>query len=97
MELIKQLREKTGAGISDCKKALDEAGVVGFLGLLVVIGAFFWIWHKSKDIKHISLGERATLLGIMIAYLVQGIVLFDIFPSYLALFSLLAYMAYTYS
>ena len=26
MEKIKQLREKTGAGISECKKALDEAG-----------------------------------------------------------------------
>jgi len=26
MELIKQLREMTGAGIVDCKKALDEAG-----------------------------------------------------------------------
>lgn len=26
MELIKKLREKTNAGISDCKKALDEAG-----------------------------------------------------------------------
>lgn len=26
MELIKQLRDKTGAGIGDCKKALDESG-----------------------------------------------------------------------
>lgn len=26
MELIKQLREMTGAGMADCKKALDEAG-----------------------------------------------------------------------
>lgn len=26
MNLIKELREKTGAGISDCKKALEEAG-----------------------------------------------------------------------
>jgi elongation factor Ts len=26
MELIKQLRERTGAGMVDCKKALDEAG-----------------------------------------------------------------------
>lgn len=71
--------------------ALAETGIVGFLGLLSVICAFFFVWHKSKDVKHISLGERATLLGIMIMYLVQGIVLFDIFPSFLALFSLLAY------
>lgn len=26
MELIKQLREMTGAGMVDCKKALDDAG-----------------------------------------------------------------------
>lgn len=26
LELIKQLREKTGAGMADCKKALDESG-----------------------------------------------------------------------
>ena len=26
MEKIKELRDKTGAGIGDCKKALDESG-----------------------------------------------------------------------
>ena len=71
--------------------ALAETGIVGFLGLLGMIFSFFYVWHRSGSVKHISLGERAVLLGIMIAYLVQGIVLFDIFPSFLALFSLLAY------
>ncbi|RJQ29361.1 O-antigen ligase family protein [Candidatus Parcubacteria bacterium] len=71
--------------------ALVGTGIVGIVGLLGMIFSFFYVWKKTKDTKHISLGERAVLLGIMIAYLVQGIVLFDIFPSYLALFTLLAY------
>jgi len=73
--------------------SLVETGFVGFLGLIAMIGAFFVVWKYSATVKGILLEERAVLLGLMIMYLVQGIVLFDILPTYIALFSFLAYTA----
>lgn len=72
--------------------SLVATGIVGFLGLLAMLGAFFVVWKKSALLKGISIEERAVLLGLMIMYCVQGFVLFDILPTYIALFSFLAYM-----
>jgi len=72
--------------------SLVETGIVGFFGLLAMLGAFFVVWKRSIVIKGISLEERAVLLGLMVMYCVQGIVLFDILPTYIALFSFLAYV-----
>ncbi|TSC52038.1 MAG: Uncharacterized protein LiPW41_586 [Parcubacteria group bacterium LiPW_41] len=73
--------------------SLVQTGIVGFLGLLTMLGAFFVVWKKSVLLKGISIEERGVLLGLMIMYCVQGFVLFDILPTYIALFSFLAYMA----
>lgn len=57
MEQIKQLREKTGAGMVDCKKALDEAG--GDIDKAVEI------LRKKGIAKAAKRGDRETCEGII--------------------------------
>ncbi|MGE5425940.1 MAG: translation elongation factor Ts [Bacillota bacterium] len=57
MELIKQLREMTGAGMVDCKKALDEAG--GDLTKAVEI------LRKKGIAKAAKRGDRETNEGVV--------------------------------
>jgi len=57
MEKIKQLRERTGAGISDCKKALDEAGND--------IDKAIEILRKKGIAKAAKRGDRTTSEGII--------------------------------
>ncbi|MCX6795659.1 MAG: translation elongation factor Ts [Candidatus Falkowbacteria bacterium] len=57
MELLKQLREMTGAGMVDCKKALDEAG--GDLNAAVEI------LRKKGIAKSAKRADRETSEGIV--------------------------------
>lgn len=57
MEKIKQLRDKTGAGIGDCKKALDESG--GDIEMAVEI------LRKKGIAKAAKRGDRQTCEGIV--------------------------------
>lgn len=61
MEQVKALREKTGAGIVDVKKALDEAGFdeVKAMELLRIRG-------QDKAMKK---GDRETHEGIVVSYI----------------------------
>ena len=60
--------------------------------------------HKSAKIsinprlqnQHQSVLQSALLFALPIAYLVQGIVLFDVFPIYLNVFLMLAFAAYRF-
>ncbi|PIR94918.1 elongation factor Ts, partial [Candidatus Falkowbacteria bacterium CG10_big_fil_rev_8_21_14_0_10_37_6] len=59
MEQIKQLREKTGAGIADCKKALEESG-----GDIVRASE---ILRERGIAKAAKRADRETSEGIIIA------------------------------
>jgi elongation factor Ts len=61
MDLIKQLREKTGAGVMDAKKALEESK--GDMKL-----AEKWI-QKKGIMKAESKADRETVEGAVIAYI----------------------------
>lgn len=60
MELVKSLRETTGAGIVDVKKAIDEAGGDREKALEIL--------HKRGQDKAAKKGDRDTHEGIVISY-----------------------------
>lgn len=62
--MIKELREKTGAGIVDCKKALQEAG--GDIEKAVEI------LRKKGAAKAAKKAERATAEGAVFSYIHAG-------------------------
>ncbi|MEK7568216.1 MAG: O-antigen ligase family protein [Patescibacteria group bacterium] len=91
---------------------LDYLISVGFLGLLsylAIFGVFYWqlfkrnyksqitnykqITNSNHQIQNIA---NALLFSLPIAYLVQGLVLFDILPIYLNLFLFLAFAGYVF-
>lgn len=61
MEQIKALREKTGAGIVDVKKALDEAGFDEAKAIELL--------RKRGQDKALKKGDRETHEGIVVAYI----------------------------
>lgn len=79
---------------------LAETGILGllsFLGMFVVFYMQFWKKRKEESVLHTrSLVEQALLFSILFAYLVQGVVLFDVSPIYLNTFLILAFGAYQF-
>ena len=69
---------------------LYNGGIVGFLAFLSVLAVFFYQWRKLKDFSLIFL-----VFGMM-AYLIQGLVVFDTFGVYLMLFLYLAFIDWNY-
>ena len=63
-QMIKELREKTGAGIVDCKKALQEAN--GDMEKAVEI------LRKKGAAKAAKKADRATAEGIVVSYIHAG-------------------------
>ncbi len=63
-QMIKELREKTGAGIVECKKALQEAG--GDIEKAVEI------LRKKGAAKAAKKADRATAEGIVVSYIHAG-------------------------
>lgn len=61
MEQIKALREKTGAGIVDVKKALDEAGFDEVRAIEIL--------RKRGQDKAMKKGDRETHEGIVVSYI----------------------------
>lgn len=64
LELMKELREKTGAGIMDCKRALEQSG--GMLG-----EAEKWLW-KHSIAKAQKKSARETPEGVIASYIHVG-------------------------
>lgn len=71
--------------------ALSTTGFLGLVSLLAMWLVFFW-----QTIKSLALAptEKALALSAAAAYLVQGLVLFDVLTIYLSVFTLLAWVAF---
>ena len=63
-ELVKELRDKTGAGVMECKNALDEAGGDMDKAITVLQGRGVAIAEKR--------GERETSQGLVECYIHAG-------------------------
>jgi elongation factor Ts len=61
MEQVKALRERTGAGIVEVKKALDEAGGDETKAIEIL--------RKSGQAKAVKKGDRETKEGVVVSYI----------------------------
>ena len=78
---------------------LISAGILGLMSFLSIFAAFYWqFFSKTRNYaeKDAELLESALLFALPIAYLVQGLVLFDILPTYISLFLFLAFNVYKF-
>jgi len=75
---------------------LDTLVSTGVLGLLAYIGVFvslFWVVYRLRIAGKISNGIAALVGGLVFAYLLQGMTVFDMTVSYFAFFLVLTYFA----
>ena len=72
---------------------LSETGIVGFLSYLGIFVVFAWEFFK-KHRKTASIIFSGLLLALPVAYLGQGIAIFDVFPMYICLFLFMAFAAF---
>lgn len=88
---------------------LAETGIFGTLSYLGIFAAFYWQFRGStsqilnqirKEVEPRKVNsqalEFALLFAFPIAYLTQGIILFEILPVYLSFFFFLAFSAYKF-
>lgn len=71
------------------------AGVLGFLSYLAFFVIAAWLLFSKKT--RLSVVERASLLGLLAAYFVHNLFVFDNLTSYLLFFLLLSYIHDRYS
>lgn len=82
--------------------ALAETGFLGLLSYLGVFAVLFWgILRKKSNQAGLPPGQVAAastilFIALPVAYLVQGLVLFDILPIYLNLFIFFAFACYRF-
>lgn len=70
---------------------LAETGVLGLISYLAIFIAFYWQLLKNSKLASVV---SALLVAIPVAYLVQGLVLFEVLPLYLNLFLFFAFSVY---
>ena len=82
---------------------LAETGILGLLSYLSIFIVFYWqLLSKTRinaeiNISHQSSVSNALLIALPIAYLIQGLVLFETLPLYLNLFLFLAFANYKFN
>lgn len=76
---------------------LAETGILGFLAYLSMFISFYVMFFRHQHTDHterksfFTIAERALIFAIPLAYLVQGLVLFDVSVTYLNLFTIFAF------
>ncbi len=87
---------------------LSETGILGFLSYLSIFALFYYQFIKKRPKVANGEGnsgahgnvlalERGVMLALPIAYLVQGITIFDVLPMYINLFLFFAFAAYYFA
>ncbi|GEM_PF-301923 len=80
-----------------------ETGILGLLSFLLIYAVFYWQFFK---IRKKWLGEHHTykkiaiqglFAAVPVAYLVQGLTLFDVLPIYLSIFPFLAFSNFIFN
>lgn len=85
---------------------LSETGIVGFLSYIGIFVVFGWEFFRRKIKNRIGYADnhktahtlqKAIMLAMPVAYLVQGVAIFDVLPMYISLFVFLAFAGYYFS
>ncbi len=76
---------------------LAETGILGFLSYLGIFAAFYWEFFKRAYRRHdFSQLEKALIFVMPVAYLVQGIAIFDVLPIHINVFAFLAFSYFVF-
>lgn len=81
---------------------LSETGILGLLAYLGMFGVFayefFWkkrrVKHEGSPHHNATILTRGLVLAMPIAYLIQGVAIFDVLPMYVSIFLFLAFSSY---
>ncbi len=76
---------------------LAETGILGLVSYLAVFAVFAWEFfkkHHHEDTSSTAVATRGFMLALPVAYLVQGVAIFDVLPMYLSLFLFMAFATY---
>jgi O-antigen ligase len=73
---------------------LSETGIVGLLSYLSIFVVFAWEFFRTHRRKTANIVLAGFVLAMPVAYLGQGIAIFDVFPMYLSLFLFLAFATF---
>jgi O-antigen ligase len=76
---------------------LSETGILGLFAYLGVFATFFWQFFKNHKNGTASVVLSGFVLALPVAYLGQGVAIFDVFPMYLSLFIFLAFATYFFN
>jgi O-antigen ligase len=82
---------------------LTTTGILGLLSYLSIFVVFFWQFIKKSQKQKILttnyelLITNSLIFALPIAYLVQGLVLFEVLPIYINLFLFLSFAVYKFS
>jgi len=80
---------------------LSETGIVGLLSYLSIFAVFAWeLFKKHRRGLHegtVTVLEHGSMLALVVAYLVQGVAIFDVLPMYICLFSFAAFAAWYFA
>jgi O-antigen ligase len=84
---------------------LSETGILGLLAYLGIFATFFVMLFKKFNKERKVQGaeahhktalniQRGLLIALPVAYLIQGVAIFDVLPMYISLFMFLAFGVY---
>jgi O-antigen ligase len=80
---------------------LSEDGILGLASYLAIFVVFYAVFVKNRqkeknpaDRTSASVVERGLIFSLPVAYLIQGVALFDVLPIYIPLFLFLGFAAY---
>jgi O-antigen ligase len=86
---------------------LVETGIVGFLSYLSIFGVLGWEFFRPKRAKAEAPAreerapsvvlERGLIVSLPVAYLVQGVAIFDVLPMYINIFLFVAFASYYFN
>jgi len=76
---------------------LTAAGILGLLAYLSLFGLVIFYLSKDRRPDHLPFVEQAIVVGILAAYFIHNIFVFDQLVSHLMFFSLLAYIHFEFS
>jgi hypothetical protein len=75
---------------------VSTSGLLGLLAYLSIFVAVFYYLIKSYRQKKISSWQISVLSGLIVAYFVQNLAVFDSLVTYVSLFGLLGFVYYNY-
>jgi O-antigen ligase len=83
---------------------LVETGILGLLAYLAIFASFYVGFFRSRrradpreNAEAAPIAARGLLFAMPVAYLIQGVAIFDVLPMYLPLFLFLAFATYYFS